>query len=289
MFNDSREDRRVEMEVQGCGLIPEMRPLDGSRTKDWGWFEWTASMTRAWVDLPPNGLSCIRFRPAEPCSPQRPRLVKVSSRAGRGWAYRNGPDGLKARFITHRQGTVIFEVVSPQEPIVKAPAAIRRIDSLAQGRWAVSIDSGPMPETVELSSNWTFRADGEKDSRPIDVRFGWEELQPSYSGVGFYDSLFHLPACASGLGWELVLPKVVATAKCYLNGTRVGQRGWPPFNFALPAEMLKRRANRLRLEIANTAANRYCTGTPYLKGAAMASGLIGAPQLRPAVRTELTV
>ncbi|MGI9009119.1 MAG: hypothetical protein ACR2FU_23525 [Streptosporangiaceae bacterium] len=130
---------------------------------------------------------------------------------------------------------------------------------------------------VPLVSGWTLRVPGLADKPvPVEVNQGWERQGfASYSGVGFYCCEFDRPADG---GWRLRLPAVRAAVEVTLNGQPVGGRGWAPFEFALPDDLLRPAGNRLEIAVFSAAGNKYYAGTPY-QAAPEASGLLRPPVL----------
>ena len=145
--------------------------------------------------------------------------------------------------------------------------------------------SAAEPAQVPLASGWTLRVPGLADEPvPVDVHEGWERQGfAAYSGVGIYSCEFDRPADGgsgggSGGGWRLRLPAVRAAAEVTLNGQPVGRRGWAPYEFALPDDLLRPAGNRLEIAVYSAAGNKYYAGTPYQAGPE-ASGLLRPPVL----------
>lgn len=138
-------------------------------------------------------------------------------------------------------------------------------------------DHGADAGGVQLSTGWTLRVPGRADEPvPVDVRMGWERQGfPDYSGVGIYACEFDRPADG---GWRLRFPAVRAAVEVTLNGQPVGARGWAPYEFALPDELLRPVGNRLEVAVFSAAGNKYYAGTPY-QPAPEASGVLEPPLL----------
>lgn len=135
----------------------------------------------------------------------------------------------------------------------------------------------PQPNQVLLTSGWTLQIPGlAEEPVPVNVTEGWERQGfASYSGVGIYACQFDRPP---GRDWYLRLPAVRAAAEVSLNGQPVGRRGWTPFEFALPENLLRPAGNRLEVKVFSAAGNRYYAGTPY-QSAPESSGLLRPPEL----------
>ena len=133
-------------------------------------------------------------------------------------------------------------------------------------------------DRMALSGDWRLSVDnGATVIEPVDVTLGWEaQGLPNFSGAGTYVCNFDISD--AGGHWWLYLPSVHTAVAVELNGAGVGERGWSPYIFALPAGLLRRTHNILRLHVFSSAANRYLAGTPY-RLSKQASGLLGVPQL----------
>ncbi len=136
-----------------------------------------------------------------------------------------------------------------------------------QGRLAAA-------RTQMVLSTWHFSADGGWTFVPIDVTQPWERQgYPHLSGMGRYVCETALPGRE---GW-LYLPEVGTAATVTINGVVVGQRGWRPYVFHVPARVVKDGLNQVQVDVYNTAANAYYAHTPY-QFAQTASGLYSTPK-----------
>ncbi|OBZ93491.1 carbohydrate-binding protein [Pararhizobium polonicum] len=132
-------------------------------------------------------------------------------------------------------------------------------------------------ETVLLEGGWSFSPGHDGDFQSISVDAGWETQGfADFSGTGIYRCQLKI---ATQADWLLELPKVETAVTAFLDGREIGRRAWRPYRFALGT--LSPGTHRLELHVANTAANRYYSNTPYLGGTADKSGLTAAPKLIP--------
>lgn len=133
----------------------------------------------------------------------------------------------------------------------------------------------PAPvQGIALETGWTLQTEG--PARPIRVTEGWQgQGDAAWSGVGRYETGFLL-AVAGDLVLEL--PGLACAAFVALDGAEVGQIYHAPYRLALGR--VAAGAHRLRIDVANTAANHFYAGTPYA-GALWPdpSGLTAPPRL----------
>jgi hypothetical protein len=159
-----------------------------------------------------------------------------------------------------------------------APAAVTAGAPADVGSWPGGASSRTGP-SVPLAGGWTLRVPGRADDPvPVDVSHGWE-LQgfADYSGAGAYSCQFDRPSPGA---WRLRLPDVRAAAEVRLNGELIGARAWAPYEFELPAGILRPTANQLEVVVYSAAGNKYYAGTPYQEQPE-ASGLLQPPVLDP--------
>ncbi|HEX9065717.1 MAG TPA: hypothetical protein VF843_11460, partial [Streptosporangiaceae bacterium] len=163
--------------------------------------------------------------------------------------------------------------------LIRLRAAAAAADGQARPVPPRSAGPGPASEvaTIPLASGWTLRVPGlAEEPVPVDVSQGWERQGfASYSGVGIYACQFDRP---DGRSCRLRLPAVRAAVEVTVNGRPVGARGWAPYEFALPGDLLRPTANRLEIAVFSAAGNKYYAGTPYQTGPE-ASGLLEPPVL----------
>ena len=198
------------------------------------------------------------------------------------------PAGFCIRLILEQPGSGELVIRSATKPEVLSQGVEIKSVSPGAGSWQVSYGSGTLPRTFQLDGQWLISRKSDGSTETIDPRHGWQTIWPDYSGEARYQTRFDLPECGEpGISWELILPRVVCAVTCFLNGKLIAKRGWAPYRFVLPAEILSRKDNQLCLEIANTAANRYLTDTSGSTGGGLESGLIGFPRLLPVKCIEL--
>ncbi|WP_112313031.1 carbohydrate-binding protein [Pseudogemmobacter bohemicus] len=119
------------------------------------------------------------------------------------------------------------------------------------------VEPAPRWHAEALESGWTLQTDG--PARPADVTRGWQDQgDADFSGIGIYETTFRLDQPAAPL---LELPGLACAARVFVDEEARGPLWHPPFRLALGP--LAAGPHRLRLEIANTAANRFYAGTPY--------------------------
>ena len=132
----------------------------------------------------------------------------------------------------------------------------------------------PAHDRIPLASGWTLATTGAAVA--VDVSRGWQvQGLAGYSGTGIYETEFTLDHATAAL---LELPGLACAARVLIDGREAGQVWHPPYRLALG--QLLAGPHRLRLEIANTAANRFYAGTPW-QGEIWpdASGLTAPPVL----------
>lgn len=129
-------------------------------------------------------------------------------------------------------------------------------------------------EVLLLDTGWTLQTRGE--ARPIRVDQGWQaQGDAEFSGIGLYETRFTLKRAAEVV---LELPGLASAAWVSLEGRACGEIWHAPFRLALGP--LAAGPHHLRLEVANTAANRYYAGTDYAgAGWPDLSGLTAPPRL----------
>ena len=127
-----------------------------------------------------------------------------------------------------------------------------------------------------LAGDWTL-ALGDGAPAAIDPSRGWERQgHPRFSGIGTYRCRCDL-AGDDGDAWALELPVVDCAATVTLDGVSLGQRGWPPYRFPVPAALRGRREAALEIAVASSAANRFYAGTRFTHGL-QPSGLGAVPR-----------
>ncbi|MEK1896860.1 MAG: carbohydrate-binding protein [Rhizobium sp.] len=136
------------------------------------------------------------------------------------------------------------------------------------------LDAG---HAISLVDGWSFAPGTGLEFVPISVLSGWEmQGFADFSGTGIYRLTLEIGDEAD---WVLELPEVNTVVAARLDGRQIDRRGWRPYRFALGR--LVSGVHSLELRVANTAANRYYSNTPYLGDSLDKSGLTAAPKLIP--------
>lgn len=145
--------------------------------------------------------------------------------------------------------------------------------------WAVrcfSLQTNERTRSIALDSNWQLMADN--ISRPVDVNQGWEtQGLEDWCGVGRYQLNFELDAIIDDA--QLYLPEVSGCVEVWLNGEKIGEKGWPDYRFMLSAHRL-RKENALTIVVYPSAANHYYAKSAWQGERPDACGLTAAPYLR---------
>jgi hypothetical protein len=247
LLNDGPDRRRVT--VTSAGPVRPRRLRGDGELVDWPWNSGLGG--EVVVDLEPGEVACLHLGPADG---PRPGLVECSGFVGElslGAAELAISGERLDRLVvrTHDGTLVTHEPAAPKH----AP-------------------------TVLLDSGWTLSVDGATPVA-IDPRRGWEHQgHATFAGHAAYRCRFDWATAAAATGDEiaLTLPVVHCAAGATLNGVSLGERGWAPYRFDIPAGLLRGRDNELELSVANSAANRYYAGTPFQHGL-QPSGLGGVP------------
>lgn len=124
-------------------------------------------------------------------------------------------------------------------------------------------------KTVITPENWTlqpvkqtFIKDREfkviyPDTAPVPAKFGdWcEILGETFTGEVVYRTTFDFPC--PGKDALLDCEKVKYACRVTLNGKDLGKKFWGPYEFILPADLLKEKDNVLEIKVVNTMANVF--------------------------------
>ena len=133
--------------------------------------------------------------------------------------------------------------------------------------------------TLVLEHGWRLSADGRQDV-PVDPSVGWERQGfASFAGSGLYRCVFDVAWPDLGdpaYSHELMLPAVHCTASVRLNGRELGTTLHTPHRLPIPGGLLRVKDNLLEIEVRNSAANRYYTGSPF-QSEPQPSGLAAVP------------
>ena len=76
-----------------------------------------------------------------------------------------------------------------------------------------------------------------------------------FSGIGIYETDFDLPPVHATY-YQLALGDVREVAKVWINGVYVGNSWSVPFELNIDAGILRKKNNKLRIEVRNLDANR---------------------------------
>ena len=87
--------------------------------------------------------------------------------------------------------------------------------------------------------------------RKLDALVGWETFDKFFSGTMLYKTEFD-----ASEGNSLSLGEVREIARVKLNGRDLGVRFMPPYDFPIPAGVLKEKGNVLEVEVTNLGSNR---------------------------------
>jgi hypothetical protein len=109
----------------------------------------------------------------------------------------------------------------------------------------------------------------------------WTDIAPTYSGSATYTRNVTLTQeQLDSADWKLDLGLVANIAELTVNGTKIGDRIWPPYTISL-GDALKVGTNTIKVRVTNTLANA--------KGSAASSGLLGPVSLTPSLSSEVTL
>ena len=92
-------------------------------------------------------------------------------------------------------------------------------------------------------------------ARTIDALVGWETLDEFFSGTMMYSTTFDVGSTGVA-STVLSLGEVREIARVRLNGRDLGVRFMPPYEFSIPAGLLRPNGNALEVEVTNLGANR---------------------------------
>ncbi|NKL82650.1 carbohydrate-binding protein [Rhizobium leguminosarum] len=190
-------------------------------------------------------------------------------------------DGFDCEVWSATTGEVADAVILSHLAVMLEPQEVRciRLRQTAQqgaGKGRLTIQP-PLDNAraVVLVDGWSFAPGTDAPFVPISVETGWEmQGFAEFSGTGIYRLALEI---GDETDWFLELPDVATVVAVSLDGFHIDRRGWRPYRFALGR--LRPGVHSLELRVANTAANRYYTNTPYLGDSVDKSGLSAAPKL----------
>ncbi len=137
-----------------------------------------------------------------------------------------------------------------------------------------------------LDRGWTMSVP-DAPGRPVDIAQDWERQGlADYSGVATYECAFNVDGDVWPGSWVLDFPRVGTSLEAELNGSPIGRCGHAPYQLILSADRLRAGDNLLRVHVWNTAANAFYSSEERERRR-LASGLIGAPTLRPVLMLQV--
>ena len=277
LFNDSQEDRRVEVFIPGDKLLAKRWWPNGENAV-WGWFLWSDNGTHIHLQMESKGLACFRLFIQD--TQNFPHLI--SSTANVLNAYVETEEKLTISFAVQKQGRDVIQLFANQAPRVNSRHFSIQTRELGDNLWEIITTSQALPPKILLDGEWFFHIEKDQNISRIDIHQGWEQQGfPSYTGKGIYEIRFDLPTNFRIYHWDLIFNRVYTACNIVLNDVFIGHSAWPPYHIELPIPLLASKDNRLIIEVFNTAGNYYYHDTPYQGNTLMPSGLIGPPVLQP--------
>ena len=153
----------------------------------------------------------------------------------------SGTTRLRLKLAPTESGFVVFRPGAASRSVEVPPARSARVD--LAGPWTVKFDprwGGPSELKLDTLTDWSKHPD------PA-VHF--------YSGQAVYQTRFDLDA-AQQRGTTLSLGDVRVIARVKLNGTDLGTAWCAPWQFKIPAGLLRDVGNELEVTVANQWTNR---------------------------------
>jgi hypothetical protein len=170
---------------------------------------------------------------------------------------KNGTVRVPLQFAAHEGVFIVFDRTATAEKSEGANFASHKPLQTIDGTWQVRFDptwGGPdQPVSFAALTDWTTH----KDS---GIKY--------YSGIAVYQTRFDSSPAELDSEMLLDLGKVEDMARVTLNGKLLGTVWSAPYRVAIPAGLLKKRDNLLKIEVVNTWHNRLVGDTkPKDKGA----------------------
>ena len=231
--------------------------------------------------------------------------------------------GVVARAVARKDGGMFTaadaltgEIAEVAEAVV-APGHSRFVvgDGLEVVAAKPGVSGSSGERSISISGPWRVSpvCGGPKMPQPrtLDRLVGWETFDEFFSGTMRYETTFDLAGVSvparprareDACPYRLSLGDVREIARVRLNGRDLGVRFMPPYEFDIPAGLLRERGNALEVEVTNLGANRLrwndlkgvdwkyfsninIVGTDYKKfdaskWAVLRSGLLGPVALR---------
>jgi hypothetical protein len=131
---------------------------------------------------------------------------------------------------------------------------------------APATDPARWGEPVPLDGPWVLRIPQGQHGyggtvRPVDPAIGWEQQGlEDFSGVADYECSLPLASLRSV---RISVSRIAGSATLWVNDIQVGRRGWRPFRWDVPSDVVREGANHIRIRVASSAANRYYAGTAF--------------------------
>ena len=157
----------------------------------------------------------------------------------------NGTVRVPLRFAAHEGYFVLFNRKAPAKKAKGGNFLSLKPMQTIDGTWQVTFDP-----------TWG----GPDKAVPFDKLTDWKDHKTSgikyYSGIAVYKTEFNCAAKAIKTESLLDLGRVEDMARVTLNGKELGTVWSAPFRLTIPSGLLKKKNNRLEIEVVNTWHNR---------------------------------
>ncbi len=140
---------------------------------------------------------------------------------------------------TYATATVSTGTAATQPPVAVAPTPL-------SGPWALTLPTAPAAPSTFL----------------LDSLCGWQQLSPAataFMGTATYETTFTVSDAlleAADAGFRLDLGDVRESARVWLNGDSLATLWSVPYTIDVPAGLIRRGENTLRIDVTNLPANR---------------------------------
>ncbi len=140
---------------------------------------------------------------------------------------------------TYATATVSTGTAATQPPVAVAPTPL-------SGPWALTLPTAPAAPSTFL----------------LDSLCGWQQLSPAataFMGTATYETTFTVSDAlleAADAGFRLDLGDVRESARVWLNGDSLATLWSVPYTIDVPAGLIQRGENTLRIDVTNLPANR---------------------------------
>lgn len=282
LFNDNLRPRRITIDTAWPSLIAERWNCATGTSTRWPWVASTGASSRTFIDLDPMELACLRISPSE----EPLRRLTLSSSSAHVMPTSGADDGLELGIRLVSDEPVNLHTVG--EKPHHLPPTVHASTSASPIGWHVQLTPPHFPQPMMIDSGWTLTPADGHGSRPISVTQGWE-LQglPTYTGGATYECQLEMPPGSTDWEWELELPEVHTVAEVTVNRRELGRRGWSPYRFTMPTDIVQSGRLSVSIRVLSTAANTYYAGTPYQGSTLDPCGLTAPPRLQP--RLSVTI